>query len=526
MPQPSDPEAEADHLRQKIIGLGETSIRKSYYGELQNRIAELERFRALLDQSTNLFFLIRVENGAIEDITRSVSVHLGYSRDELLGMLFCDLLDAEAGPACRKTVSLLKKESFLQIAGVKKADGEFIPMEFSFSPVDFDGIHYLIAVAQEISERIAAEQKIQKQLAHLTALHEIDLAINSQLNMQSILCIILRQITRSLDMDAACVLRFFPDGQIRYMAWDGFNGADLAVETPRHIQPEDCELSGLNRLVIITSPAELNAHFNSDQIRQQANFQVYFRYPLVVRNQVKGFLEIYNRQALEITAELCQYVESFAAQTAIAVEQHRILRDLQHSNQVLHEAYDETLEGWALALELREHETGQHTRRTQDLTLRLARAAGINGDELVRVRRGALLHDIGKMGIPDHILLKAGPLTPEEWQIMRLHPEYAVKFLSPIDFLKDCLDIPFCHHEKWDGSGYPRGLRGAEIPLAARLFAVVDVWDALLSDRVYRKAWKKDDVIQYIMAESGKHFDPDVVSLFLNSVVNVDNDSW
>jgi HD-GYP domain-containing protein (c-di-GMP phosphodiesterase class II) len=180
-------------------------------------------------------------------------------------------------------------------------------------------------------------------------------------------------------------------------------------------------------------------------------------------------------------------------------------------------AYDSTLEGWSQALDLRDKETEGHTRRVTVATARLAQQMGLGAGELVHVKRGAMLHDIGKMGIPDSILLKPGPLTEEEWKVMRLHPVYAYKMLSPIPFLRPAIDIPYCHHEKWDGSGYPSGLKGEEIPLAARIFMVVDVWDALRSDRPYRRAWSEEKVRGYIGKLAGTHFDPDVVQAFLNT---------
>ena len=185
-------------------------------------------------------------------------------------------------------------------------------------------------------------------------------------------------------------------------------------------------------------------------------------------------------------------------------------------------AYDSTLQGWSKALELREQETAGHSRRVVELTLKIARALGIKDEKLAYIERGALLHDIGKMGIPDNILLKPGPLSDDEWVIMKKHPIYAYTLLSKIDFLKQAIDIPYCHHERWDGSGYPQGLAGENIPLAARIFAVVDIWDALGSDRPYRPAWKKEDIMKYIQDISGKHLDPKIVSVFLN-IMETDN---
>ncbi len=189
--------------------------------------------------------------------------------------------------------------------------------------------------------------------------------------------------------------------------------------------------------------------------------------------------------------------------------------DLRRSNVELTLAYDATIEGWSRALDLRDHETEGHTQRVTEMTLRLARRLGVAPSELAQVRRGALLHDIGKMGIPDSILLKPGPLRDDEWIVMRRHPVYAHALLSPIPFLHPALVIPFCHHEKWDGSGYPRGLCGESIPLAARLFCLADVWDALRSDRPYRRGWPADQVRAHLRALSGSHFDPSLVEPFL-----------
>jgi len=184
----------------------------------------------------------------------------------------------------------------------------------------------------------------------------------------------------------------------------------------------------------------------------------------------------------------------------------------------LQRAYDRTIEGWAFALDLKDEETAGHSKRVTDMAVRLARHLGMGQEELVHLQRGALLHDIGKMGIPDSILLKGEELTEEEYELMKRHPVYAYELLSPIEFLRPALDIPYCHHERWDGGGYPRGLGGEEIPLAARVFAVVDVFDALTSDRPYRPAWPRERALSYLQAQSGHHFDPRVVEAFFGVV--------
>lgn len=206
--------------------------------------------------------------------------------------------------------------------------------------------------------------------------------------------------------------------------------------------------------------------------------------------------------------EISVLTESFNAMVA----------SLSQSQRELLKTYDDTLEGWAKALELRDKETEGHSERVTDLTVRLAEALGIRGEALVHIRRGALLHDIGKMGTPDAILHKEGPLTPEERQIIQKHPQDAYNMLHQIGYLQSALEIPYCHHEKWNGTGYPRGLREAEIPISARIFSIVDVWDALTNDRPYRKALPPSEVIEFLKSESGKHFDPRIVEAFIRLI--------
>ncbi len=203
-----------------------------------------------------------------------------------------------------------------------------------------------------------------------------------------------------------------------------------------------------------------------------------------------------------------------------ALREKQLRKNLHNLNSKLREAYDETLQGWAHALELRDDETREHTERVTRMTVKLANKMGVDWAQLKHIRRGALLHDIGKLGIPDHILLKEGPLDEREWELMKMHPIFAHEMLSPIQYLKPALDIPCFHHEKWDGSGYPNGLAGKENPLAARIFAVVDVWDALNSKRPYRpEPWPKDKILAYLRQQSELHFDPVVVNAFLGMLL-------
>jgi putative nucleotidyltransferase with HDIG domain len=225
-------------------------------------------------------------------------------------------------------------------------------------------------------------------------------------------------------------------------------------------------------------------------------------------------MEVFHRSPLVVREEWLDFFEALATQAAIAFDNASLIDHVRRFDMELDLVYNATLEGWVRALDLRDKETEGHTQRVTKRTLQLARAMGINNKRLIHIRRGALLHDIGKLGIPDHILNKPGPLSAEEWELMKKHPVYAREMLSQIDFLQPALHIPYCHHEKWDGTGYPRGLAETQIPLEARIFAVIDVWDALGSDRPYREAWPRERVYQHIQDSAGKHFDPQVVKVW------------
>lgn len=189
--------------------------------------------------------------------------------------------------------------------------------------------------------------------------------------------------------------------------------------------------------------------------------------------------------------------------------------ELTQANFELGDAYRDTLEGWGRALEMRDQETEGHTKRVTEWTVQMAMAMNMSVEKITNMRYGAMLHDIGKMAIPDSILLKPGPLDTNEWQIMKMHPVYAMEWLHTVKFLKYAITIPYYHHEKWNGTGYPEGLKGKEIPIEARVFCLIDVWDALLSDRPYRKGWPKEKVVNYIRENEGTHFDPEIAELFL-----------
>jgi putative nucleotidyltransferase with HDIG domain len=309
--------------------------------------------------------------------------------------------------------------------------------------------------------------------------------------------------TRQLRLGAAKGFRSAPSGDQAQAAWSAGPASRAAFER--------CTIQA-NRVDLPPENGTLAALWNVE------GFETCFASPLQAKHQVLGVLGVFTRSRLEPDAEWIDFLETLAGQAAIAVENADLVQGLQNANQELLDAYDTTLTGWVQALDLRDKETEEHTRRVTEMTLRLARRMGIDEAQLIHIRRGALLHDIGKVGIPDGILLKPGPLTPAERETMRKHPVYAHQLLSGIQYLHQAMDIPYYHHERWDGTGYPSGLKGEAIPLAARIFAVVDVWDALSSDRPYRSRWDKDKVLDHIRAQSGHHFDPKVVEAFLKLI--------
>lgn len=363
-----------------------------------------------------------------------------------------------------------------------------------------------------------------KQNQRLRSLRKIDEAINASLDITVTTNILLEQVLLQLKVDAAAILLYNSvTKSLRFVTGRGF--------TTNVLQHTDLRLGqGLagraaNERQIIHVP-DLGAQadvFSQAALFKEEHFKVYYGIPLISKGAIKGVLEIFHRQPMTPDENWHDFMEMLAGQAAIAIDNIEMFESLQTSNNELTLAYDATIEGWSRTLDLRDQETEGHTKRVANITLRLARAVGVKGDDLLQIYRGGLLHDIGKMGIPDNILLKPGPLTDDEWLIMRKHPDIAYDLLSPITFLKPALDIPYCHHEKWDGSGYPRGLSGEHIPLSARLFAVADVWDALTFDRPYRAGWTEDRAADYIREQAGKHFDPKAVEVFFNSYLAVEN---
>lgn len=387
----------------------------------------------------------------------------------------------------------------------------------------FDGdqlLRQVVVTFSDISEIKCAEALIRRHLEHLTALVEIDRAINFSFDLELSLTMLLTHVMVQLRVDAADVLLFNPATRtMEYAAGRGF----LTKDIKKARAPLGEEYPGENGpdagMVHIPDMSKERDSFLGGIDLTNEGFVSYFGVPLIAKGEVVGALEVFLRAPLVHGAEWLDFLKTLASKAAIAIDNSTLFENLQRSNVELTQAYDATIEGWSRAMELRDKMTEGHTQRVALLTVRLARLFGFSDAELVQVRWGALLHDIGKMGIPDSILLKEEPLTEPEWAIIKKHTLYAYEMLSPIRYLRLALDIPSAHHERWDGTGYPFGLKGEQIPLVARIFAVADVWDALRSDRHYRSSWSVAKVREHLLSLSGTHFDPRVVRICLDSDV-------
>lgn len=372
-------------------------------------------------------------------------------------------------------------------------------------------------IAGNAIQRTSLKQQTEQQLQQLTSLREIDNVILSSFDLKISLEAILSQVKTQLGVDAADILIFDPISQtLNFSVGRGFNTNAIEQTKLRLGQSHAGNAALTHQIVHIHDLLNAGVPLFTPSLKEE-QFISFYAVPLFVKGQIKGVLELFHRATYELDNECLGFLKSLAGQAAIAIDNSTLFEDLQHSNMELSLAYDATIEGWSRALDLRDQETEGHTQRVTDMAVKLSSKFGFSNDDLLQIRRGALLHDIGKMGVPDKILLKPGPLTDEEWVIMKKHPTYAFEMLSPIRYLRSAIDIPYCHHEKWDGTGYPRGLIGDQIPLSARIFALVDVWDALRSNRPYRAAWSFEKVMSHIHSLSGTHFDPKVLEICLES---------
>lgn len=407
--------------------------------------------------------------------------------------------------------------------------GNIVPLEYVLPTTNRDywfdarlipisGSKFML-IARDITECRETKIKMERQVQQLSILRSIDLAIASGLDLNLLLSMLLDRVMVLMHVDAATVLLLnSKTNLLEFAAGKGFHSNIL--QYTRLKLGEGCagRVALEREMLSIPDLRKNKAEFDRSPLFVQENFITYWGVPLLAKGRVLGVLEMFHRSPLKPDKDLQNFLVMVAGQAAIAIDSAMMFSDLQRSNAELSLAYDATIEGLSRALDLRDKETKEHTSRVTQITVKLANRLGVKQSDLLHVRRGAILHDIGKVAIPDQILFKPGPLGQDEWEIMRRHPAIAVELLSPVSYLEPALEIPHWHHEKWDGTGYPDGLGQEDIPFAARLFALADVYDALISNRPYRSAWSKWDAVQYIESQTGKHFDPRMVPEFLDLI--------
>jgi len=479
----------------------------------QSALVESEnRYRSLFEENSSVIFLFDPQSGQIVDANTAACRYYGYTRDQLLRINIAEInqLPEQELFAAMEKVRLERQRQFF--FRHRLASGEIRHVEVYAGPIWVKGRQLLYSIVHDVHDRKEREQE-------QAAILETAAALRMAKDRKEMIPIILDQVVR---LTGARVAGFFESG-------DGFEGkfrlelgrGDWAPYTGNTLT---CVIPRLHSAVLRGEPVRVDdlaaePGLEACDFLMRVNSLVVM--PLISNQEHIGTLCIGSETPFTRLEE--RLVAAIADMAANAIRRDSLFHDLQASTDELARAYDVTLAGWAKALELRDKETEGHSQRVTEITVRLARKMGFSEAEIIHVRRGALLHDIGKMGIPDAILHKPGPLTDEEWEIMRMHPVYAYDLLKGIDFLSPALEIPYCHHEWWDGSGYPCGLQGEGIPLAARIFALVDVWDALLSDRPYRLAWPEDKVREYLQEQAGSHFDPEVVRIFMEFLADAES---
>lgn len=487
----------------------------------QNRLIS-----ALVETIPGLVYIYDWQTDSNVYSNQGIEYLLGYTSEQIQEMgrnLFALLVnpdDAEAILNSQAKLMAARDEDTIEVDyRLRHADGEWRWVRSHERPFarNSDGsLRQKFGIALDITAHKHAEEKIQQQLKHLNALRMIDIAINSSFDLQVILNIVLQYLSSYLSVDASAVLLFqYHLQSIDYVASRGFQ-SPLVQRSPLRSQAGYASRVATERRTIhVSGLLEINKQAIVSPALAKEGFVDYYGTPLIVKGAVKGVLEIYHRAPLELNREQLQFFETLAGQAAIAVDNAQLFNSMQQANTDLIVAYDATIAGWSRAMARRDQESEGHVQRVTDLTLAMAQAMRIADVQLVHIRRGALLHDMGKILIPDRILLKTEPLTEEETAIIEKHPEYAYELLSPIGYLQPALDIPYCHHEHWDGTGYPRRLKGEEIPIAARIFAVAHTWDHLRNTDGQRQAMPQAEALEYIEGQSGKHFDPRVVKVFL-----------
>lgn len=478
----------------------------------QEEAARRERessFRLLFAGNPLPMWVCAADTSAFVEVNDAALAKYGYTRAEFLALNVADLHPEGELPLTPNDPDLQWPASEPQAARHRLKNGHLIDVEVAQHALELGHQRLVLMVAYDVTRN-------RRQLQRLNSLKAVDSAISGSLDLRLTLNILLNHVMEQLQVAAAAVLMYNPHTQtLTYTVGQGFRSR--AIERAQVRLGEGyAGRAAIQRLPVqVSQLAEAPDESVLGPLLAGEGFVGLHAVPLIAKAQLVGVLEVFHRQPTAADPEAQLFLEALAGQAAIAIENAKLFEGLQRSNSELSLAYDGTLTGWAKALDQRNQETEDHSQSVADLAQNIARALGLDENKLVHLRRGALLHDVGHLSLPESLLLKPGPLTADEWTAVRQHPTWAHGMLASVQYLQAALDVPLYHHEKWDGTGYPHGLQGAQIPLAARIAAVADVWVALRSPRPYRPAWTADRAREHLRAEAGRHFDPEVIAAFL-----------
>lgn len=496
----------------------------------QTLISAQKLYRTLFEQSADAIFILDLQARHVQVNQRATDM-LGYSHEELLQLSAADI-SAEVPQSMNALSKLMEGEALPAYERVfRKKDGSLLDVEPHVTLLrDEEGQPFRVqSIVRDISERKRAELEIRNRTNELSTLYDLSRSLAEANDLEKVLELVNRKTVESIHITFARIVMLEGDSFVTRSVYPIRTlGHDLLINSRQPI----AEMPVCQSVMEQDQPVILRSNSQEVGSEERAHLlldlaQTLCLIPLRIHDfesnssRILGLLmmgESRKEEREPFTPEKLRLARSIGDQAAIAINNVRLFNDLQHSNIELSRAYEATIAGWSAALDLRDKETEGHTQRVTGITFRLAKRMGFNEDELTQVRYGALLHDIGKMGIPDRILLKPDGLTEDETEVMRMHPIYAYQMLKPISYLDSALSIPYCHHEKWDGTGYPRRLQGEQIPRAAQIFAIVDVYDALTNDRPYRTSWSREKTMEYICGLSGTHFNPQVVDAFVKMI--------
>jgi len=456
------------------------------------------------------------DNGVIFGANQGACELSGYQQNEISQLNLSEILTAQPFNETL-TVQSLRSNQAIELQILHK-NGQKVPVQYYISRNK--QLDQYLLMLHDLSGVKGTEKKLTIQLDRMQALGNIDRAIISTMDISFITDVVFDQISSQLQME--CSLLYLQTNNSQQLSCQysrglaALRGNGSLVENPRPIMANRVAASG--EMIVIEDPIHTHPFSDEDLTFPYQEINFYAGAPLFNLGETIGVLEVCSTKPFSPDPEWKLYFQMIAGQAAIAIVHVNQFHDIRRLNAELLNSYENTLEGWAKVLEFKDRETKGHSDRVTQMTVNLGKALSLTAEELVHLKRGAVLHDIGKLCIPEKILFKDGPLDDAEWEIMKQHPIYAQEFVADIQFLQPATNILLFHHERWDGSGYPLGLKGKQIPLGARIFMVIDVWDALSYDRPYRKAWPEEKVREYLQVNAGVLFDPEIVERFLKMI--------